>query len=201
MRVDVLSVPFAHTVANHGVTKIMDSRPDPTGRRLNASTAQYLDQKDAQSTIRVAPTELLIPEQAAVQVRRPSGLLAGLPAAFLAGSDRDLLDPLRFLPPGETPSGPAPAVSRADLAAALAVANRGYGHENADALAAKLADPATRVVVTGQQPGLLGGPLYAFAKMMAAARWAAELEARGEPAVGITAAETSAQSWSSVATQ
>jgi bacillithiol biosynthesis cysteine-adding enzyme BshC len=128
-----------------------------------------------------------------------AGLLAGLPAAFLAGSDRDLLDPLRFLPPGEAPSGPGVSgEARAELAAALAVANRGYGHENADALAAKLADPATRVVVTGQQPGLLGGPLYAFAKMMAAARWAAELEARGEPAVAVYWVATEDHDWAEV---
>jgi hypothetical protein len=53
-------------VANHGVPKIMDSRPYPAGGRLKASTAQYLDQEDAQSTIRIAPSELLIPEQAAI---------------------------------------------------------------------------------------------------------------------------------------
>jgi bacillithiol biosynthesis cysteine-adding enzyme BshC len=41
------------------------------------------------------------------------------------------------------------------------------------------------VVVAGQQPGLLGGPLYTFSKAVAAARWAAALEERGEPAVGV----------------
>jgi bacillithiol biosynthesis cysteine-adding enzyme BshC len=52
-------------------------------------------------------------------------------------------------------------------------------------LAAKLADPQTLVVVTGQQPGLFGGPLYAFSKMVAAARWAGALEAAGRPAVAV----------------
>lgn len=130
-----------------------------------------------------------------------AGLLAGLPAAFLAGSDRDLLAPLRFLPPGAAPSDPVPAVSpelRRDLAAALAVSNRGYGHPGADALARKLADPATRVVITGQQPGLLGGPLYSFAKMAAAARWAAELEAQGEPAVALYWVATEDHDWAEV---
>src|SRR5260370_38167007 len=77
LRVDALSIPFAHTVANHGVTKIMDSRPDPATGRLKASTAQYLDQEDAQSTVGGAPPELLIPEQATIRARRPSALFAG----------------------------------------------------------------------------------------------------------------------------
>jgi bacillithiol biosynthesis cysteine-adding enzyme BshC len=130
-----------------------------------------------------------------------AGLLAGLPAAFLAGRDRDLLGPLRFLPPGEMPAGPFPraaAETRRDLAAALAVSNRGYGHPDADALARKLADPATRVVISGQQPGLLGGPLYSFAKMVAAVRWAAELEARGEPAVALYWVATEDHDWAEV---
>jgi bacillithiol synthase len=131
------------------------------------------------------------------------GLLAGLPAAFLAGSDRDLLAPLRFLAPlapdtalDGWPSGTAPAGHlRRELAEALAVSNRGYGHPDAGAMARKLADPATRVVITGQQPGLLGGPLYSFAKMVAAARWAAEIEARGEPAVALFWVATEDHDW------
>jgi bacillithiol synthase len=133
-----------------------------------------------------------------------AGLLGGLPAAFLAGRDRDLLAPLRFLPPGEAPAAPFPvldpasAAARRELAAGLAVSNRGYGHENADALARKLADPATRVVITGQQPGLLGGPLYSFAKMVAAARWAAAMEAQGESAVALYWVATEDHDWAEV---
>ena len=127
------------------------------------------------------------------------GLLAPLPAAFLAGRDRDLLAPLRFLPPGEVPRGPALPGARRELAEALAVSNRGYGHEDADRLARKLADPATRVVVTGQQPGLFGGPLYAFAKMAAAARWAAALEEEGESAVAVFWVATEDHDWDEVA--
>jgi bacillithiol synthase len=113
------------------------------------------------------------------------GLLSPLPAAYLAGKDLDLLAPLRFLAPGTRPETAIPSPDRRALAEGLAVANRGYGHPAADELARKLADPATRVVVTGQQPGLFGGPLYGFAKLVAAARWAAELEAAGEPAVSV----------------
>lgn len=118
-----------------------------------------------------------------------AGLLAPLPAALLAGRDRDLLSPLTLLPPGE-PLPAAPASERAgpdrrELARELEVANLSYGHPRAEELARRLADPATRVVVTGQQPGLFGGPLYALSKMAAASRWAAEIEARGEPAVAV----------------
>ncbi|MDH3401990.1 MAG: bacillithiol biosynthesis cysteine-adding enzyme BshC [Acidobacteriota bacterium] len=113
------------------------------------------------------------------------GLLPPVARAFLAGRDRDLLAPLEFLAPGELPA-PAPrSVDRGALAAGLAEANAAYGHPRAAAAAAQLADPATAVVVTGQQPGLFGGPLYALAKAAAAARWAAALEAAGRPAVAV----------------
>jgi bacillithiol biosynthesis cysteine-adding enzyme BshC len=123
-------------------------------------------------------------------------LLAPLPTAWLAGRDLDLLAPLRFLPAGKLPS-PASSASagRGDLARALAISNRAYGNENADRLAQRLADPATRVVVTGQQPGLLGGPLYCLAKMVAASRWAAALEEAGEPAVAVFWVATEDHDW------
>ena len=131
------------------------------------------------------------------------GLLPPLPAAFLAGRDHDLLAPLRFVMPGEVPHGNSLGAlpgARRELAEALAVSNRGYGHADADRMARRLADPATRVVVTGQQPGLFGGPLYAFAKAMAAARWAAALEAEGEPAVAVFWVATEDHDWDEVAT-
>jgi bacillithiol biosynthesis cysteine-adding enzyme BshC len=136
-----------------------------------------------------------------------AGLLPPIPAAFLAGYDLDLLSPLGFLAPGELPAwgaerpaGPAPGSpgDRRALAQGLAVANRGYGHPRADALAARLADPAVKVVIAGQQPGLFGGPLYTFSKMMAVARWAAALEARGEPAVPVFWVATEDHDWTEV---
>src|ERR1700726_2477665 len=137
----------------------------------------------------------------AVTANASSSSVGSLPdalRAFLGGSDLDLLAPLRFLAPGQLPSLPStPAVSapagagaagagsRAELAAALLASNRSYGHLGADGACKRLADPATRVVVAGQQPGLFGGPLMTFAKLVAAARWAAALEAAGEPAVAV----------------
>ncbi len=129
-----------------------------------------------------------------------AGLLPALPTAYLAGRDLDLLAPLRFLAPGQTPSGPGLPGARRELAEALAIANRGYGNPRADELARKLADPATRVVITGQQPGLLGGPLYAFSKMIAASRWAAALEAQGESAVAVFWVATEDHDWAEVST-
>ena len=114
------------------------------------------------------------------------GRLAALPSALLAGQHGELLAPLRYLSAGTLPSAPAaPVADRRELAAGLTTANRSYGHPRAEELGRKLADPATRVVVTGQQPGLLGGPLYTLSKMLAASRWAAALEAAGQPAVAV----------------
>ena len=104
-----------------------------------------------------------------------TGRLPKIPSAWLRGEHQDLLEPLHFLMPGDRPTGPAPEVDREALAAALATANSGYGHPAAAEKARLLADPATRVVVTGQQPGLWGGPLLSLNKMIAAQRWAEEL--------------------------
>jgi bacillithiol biosynthesis cysteine-adding enzyme BshC len=117
------------------------------------------------------------------------GLLAPIPRALLEGRERDLLAPLEFLAPGMLPAAGPPGVERGalapGLASGLADANAAYGHPLASEAAAKLADPATAVVVTGQQPGLFGGPLYALSKAVAAVRWAEALEAAGRPAVAV----------------
>lgn len=124
------------------------------------------------------------------------GRLPPLPTAFLQGREADLLAPLKPLPPGELPAGDPPAVDRGELAAALADANAGWGHPRAAELAARLADPATRVVVTGQQPGLYGGPLLTLTKMAAAVRWAETLEAAGHAAVPVFWVATEDHDWS-----
>ncbi len=128
------------------------------------------------------------------------GLLPPLPRAYLEGRDLDLLAPLAFLAPGELPPRPAAAgrPDRSGLARGLESANRAYGHPAADRLAGLLADPATEVVVTGQQPGLFGGPLYTLSKMVAAGRWAAALEAAGRPAVAVFWVATEDHDWREV---
>ena len=117
------------------------------------------------------------------------GRLPPLPTAYLRGQDLDLLTPLRHLAPDGALEAlaerAAPTVDRTIVAEALRVANDAYGHPRAADLAAKLADPRTRVVVTGQQPGLWGGPLMTLSKAAAAVRWAEELTAAGQPAVAV----------------
>ena len=49
----------------------------------------------------------------------------------------------------------------------------------------QLADPSTRVVITGQQPGLFGGPLYTLSKAVAAQLWVERLRAAGERAMAL----------------
>ena len=114
-----------------------------------------------------------------------AGLLPPLPAALIGGRDLDLLEPLRLVGAGELPETGAAVVDRQELAAGLATANAAYGHPAATTLAQRLADPETRVVVTGQQPGLLGGPLYTLSKAVAAALWAERLEEAGTPAMAL----------------
>ncbi|HEX9668619.1 MAG TPA: bacillithiol biosynthesis cysteine-adding enzyme BshC [Thermoanaerobaculia bacterium] len=132
-----------------------------------------------------------------------AGLLPPLPRAFLAGRDLDLLAPLRLARPEAPPPLPprpaaAAAAARRALADTLAFANRAYGHPEADRLAARLADPATRVVVGGQQPGLFGGPLLTLVKAVALTRWAAALEAQGEPAVAVFWVASEDHDWQEV---
>ena len=115
-----------------------------------------------------------------------AGLLPPLAKAFLEGSGAELLSPLQFQSPGgPPPTAPTPAGDRRELGAALATANDIFGHPEAEALGRKLADPATLVVITGQQPGLFGGPLYGLSKAVAAVRWAERLEQAGQPAVAL----------------
>ena len=114
------------------------------------------------------------------------GLLGDLPRRFLDGRDLDLLEPLRFVLPGDEDEAPAPSGAgrdRAALAAALAEANGRYGHPGAATLAEALADPGTLVVITGQQCGLGAGPLFTLTKAAACVLWAEELTRRGRPAV------------------
>lgn len=57
------------------------------------------------------------------------------------------------------------------------------GDPHQDTLRAALRDPACVVIVTGQQPALLGGPLYTLYKAMTAAEQARRIRANGGVAV------------------
>lgn len=65
----------------------------------------------------------------------------------------------------------------AELARILAAQQELRGAPAASrASAARLADPATRVVITGQQAGLFGGPLFTLLKALTAMKLAAKVE-------------------------
>jgi uncharacterized protein YllA (UPF0747 family) len=83
----------------------------------------------------------------------------------------------------ELPPVTAPTLPRsAALAEALAAANRAWGNEVDSELARWLA--GAEVVVTGQQPGLLGGPLLTLIKAAAVAGQVRGLRSAGRDAVG-----------------
>lgn len=113
-----------------------------------------------------------------------------LARAYLAGDHRDLLSPLRWLdapadPPKPTIRSEQEHEDRARLARSLRAANEELDHPRASEYADRLADATTEVVVTGQQAGLFGGPLYALNKALAATLWARRLTAAGRPCVPV----------------
>ncbi len=72
--------------------------------------------------------------------------------------------------------------------------------EQAIAAARKLADPGTVALVTGQQAGLFGGPLYTLLKALTAARLAADIEAQhGVPCVTVFWNHGEDHDWAEVA--
>lgn len=125
------------------------------------------------------------PPDAAGLAGLEAGLVTGYARHVLAGEHLDLLAPLELAGDGLPPAAPPVAAGRAELARAVGAANAAYGHPAAAALAAKLARPGTEIVVTGQQTGLLGGPLLALVKAATAVRWAEALEAAGRSAVAV----------------
>jgi bacillithiol synthase len=76
--------------------------------------------------------------------------------------------------------------ARADVARALVRQQQARGAELAAGRAGALADPDCLAIVTGQQAGLFGGPLYVLLKAMATLELARRLEARrGKPVVPV----------------
>ncbi len=115
-----------------------------------------------------------------------SSLLGGLAQSALRGAAGDVLAPLSVVRPGDASRVPAPSVDRSEIAAALRADNAARGHRHADAFAEKLVQPRCRVVATGQQVGLFGGPLFTFTKALGASLWARHLEEiTGDPAVAV----------------
>lgn len=83
-----------------------------------------------------------------------------------------------------SPTGANRLVPRDQLVASLlAYAERHDAPPEVRANAEALLDPETHVIVTGQQPGLLGGPLFCLHKAATAIRLCREIEAKGGPRV------------------
>ena len=80
-----------------------------------------------------------------------------------------------------------PDSTRAAAARVIGTTNRTWGADPAAlASAERLCSRETLAVVTGQQPGLFGGPLYSLIKAMSTAAAARELEAQtGQPVVPV----------------
>ena len=87
------------------------------------------------------------------------------------------------------PGGPTRRARSRALAGALAATNRRWGNPVDDDLEAWLG--GAEVIVTGQQPGLVGGPLLTLVKACAVAAEVARRRAAGTPAVGFVWLATS----------
>lgn len=73
---------------------------------------------------------------------------------------------------------------RGRVVEALRAQHQGWGSTpQIDVALARLAEPGTFAVVTGQQPGLFGGPLYTLYKALATIGLAARLTSEGTPTV------------------
>lgn len=126
------------------------------------------------------------------------GFLRALPLPPGSFCDAWARDPARFTELLPNPFGPgaldglgaaAPRnpERRQRTAAALLETNRAWGGDRrALADAGSLAESGTLTVVTGQQPGLFGGPLYSLVKAMSAVAAARRLEAEtGRPSAAV----------------
>ncbi len=96
-----------------------------------------------------------------------------------------LLEPLIWHQPSTAVEASDAQSDRAALAQSMLAFNQRVGHPRGTELTQLLALPQTQIVVTGQQAGLFGGPVYTATKAMAASLWAQRLSAGGRPAVAV----------------
>lgn len=98
------------------------------------------------------------------------------------------LDAFFGVPPGDTAAALAQArdPDRAALVSRLRVQADRFGAPGAARTnLERLSDPNARVVVTGQQTGLLLGPTYTISKALSAVRLAARLDTRDRPVIPV----------------
>src|SRR4051812_20920917 len=82
LRIDAITIPFEHAVADHRVPKIMDSRTEIAMCRLESGTTQHLRQQVSNRNIRVAACTVMMAEQAVRCAHRRSRFLARLKIAL-----------------------------------------------------------------------------------------------------------------------
>jgi bacillithiol biosynthesis cysteine-adding enzyme BshC len=91
--------------------------------------------------------------------------------------------------------------NNAAVAALLADQQKRRGAPKAARVAAaKLADPKTVAVVTGQQASLFGGPLFTLLKAIGALRLVREVESHGAPAIAVFWIDSEDHDWEEVRT-
>lgn len=133
-------------------------------------------------------------EPARDEPARPHSTLPVRPGTFFDAWTREperfagvLQNPFAAGAYARTGALPRPGATRSAAARVITATNRGWGADPAAlAAAGRLGRPETLAVVTGQQPGLFGGPLYSLIKAMSTAAAARELEAQtGRPCVAV----------------
>ena len=103
--------------------------------------------------------------------KSPSAFGHPLARAVCSGNaPKDLYAPLALddLPPVRA--------RRDEVVSILRPKNAALGNPHVEAMIAKLDQPSCRVVITGQQPGLFGGPLFTFEKLAGAIALAERIE-------------------------
>lgn len=109
-----------------------------------------------------------------------------LPDPFAAGAVRRTAEAVRWEAAANGAGGEGTiARPRPEVSAAIRETTREWGGDEAAVGAARrLGEPEALAVVTGQQPGLFGGPLYSLAKALSTVAAAREIEAEtGRPTV------------------
>lgn len=112
------------------------------------------------------------------------------PIRGLLGGDSALLDAGTFAFSTEIPTLPPPRTVAPPVARRIQAFHREIGAPSASLGRAALLEQGAQAVVTGQQAGLMGGPLLTFLKALTALRLAGELtRSRGRPFVPVFWAE------------
>lgn len=123
----------------------------------------------------------------------PFSRLPGMNSLFLDFIEEPARVSAHYPSPGTTPSRDLKHRSR--LCDILERQNREYGNSNAGPLLAKLREQGTFCVITGQQVGLLTGPLYTLWKALTVLRLCEQWQQQGIPCVPVFWMATEDHNW------